>query len=56
MVKFLIINELSMVSIDLWTDSDSRLGEIFMMFSEEVIAGLSLFHFSLYLICYKCPF
>ena len=56
MVKFLIINELSMVSIDLWTDSDSRLGEIFMMISEEVIAGLSLFHFSLYLICYKCPF
>ena len=27
----LIIDELSMVSIDLWTDIDSRLGEIFVV-------------------------
>ena len=41
-VKFLIIDELSMVSSDLWTDTDSRLGEIFMMFPEKAFAGLSL--------------
>ena len=36
-VKFLIIDELSMVSSDLWTDIDSRLGEIFMMICEKSI-------------------
>ena len=30
-LKSLIIDELSMVSIDLWTDIDSRLGEIFVV-------------------------
>ena len=30
-VKILLIDELSMVSSDLWTDIDSILGEIFMM-------------------------
>ena len=34
-VKFLIIDELSMVSSDLWTDIDSILGEIFMMISKK---------------------
>ena len=41
-VKFLIIVELSMVSSDLWTDIDSQLGEIFMMFPEKAFAGLSV--------------
>ena len=36
-VKFLIIDELSMVSSDLWTDTDSRLGKKFMMFPEKSI-------------------
>ena len=36
-VKFFIIDELATVSSDLWTDIDSRLGEIFMM-----IPGLSV--------------
>ena len=40
--KFLIINELSMVSSDLWEDIDSRLGELFMMISEKVFADLSV--------------
>ena len=35
-VKFFIIDELAIVSSDLWTDIDSRLGEIFM------IPGLSV--------------
>ena len=30
-VKFFIIDELAIVSSDLWTDIDSRLGEIFMI-------------------------
>ena len=41
-MKFLIIVELSMVSSDLWTDIDSKLGEIFMMFPEKAFAGLSV--------------
>ena len=41
-VKFLIIDELSMVSSDLWTDIDSRLGEIFMTIREKAFAALSV--------------
>ena len=40
-VKFLIIDELSIVSSDLCTDIDSRLGEIFMI-PEKAFAGLSV--------------
>ena len=40
-VKFLIIDELSMVSSDLCTVIDSRLGEIFMI-PEKAFAGLSV--------------
>ena len=36
-MKFLIINELSMVSSDLWIVIDSRFGKIFMMISENNI-------------------
>ena len=38
----LIIDELYMVSSDLWTDIYSRLGEIFMIISEIEFEGLSL--------------
>ena len=41
-VKLLITDELSMVSSDLWTDIDSRLGEIFMMIPQKAFAGLSV--------------
>ena len=41
-VKVLIIDELSMVSSDLWTDIDTRLREIFMMIPEKGVAGLSV--------------
>ena len=41
-MKLLIIDELSMVSNDLWTDIDSRLGEIFMIIPEKAFAGLSV--------------
>ena len=41
-MKLLIIDELSMVSNDLWTDIDSRLGEIFMIIPEKTFAGLSV--------------
>ena len=41
-VKLSIIDELSMVSSDLWTDIDSRLGEILMMIPEKAFAGLSV--------------
>ena len=41
-VKFLIIDELSTVSSDLWTDIDSRLGEIFMAIRQKAFAGLSV--------------
>ena len=40
-VKFLIIDELSMVSNDLWIDNNSRLEEIFMI-PEKAFAGLSV--------------
>ena len=41
-MKLLIIDELSMVSSDLWTDIDSRLGEISLMIPEKAFAGLSV--------------
>ena len=41
-VKFLIKNQLSMVSSDLWRYIDSRLEEIFMMITEKVFAGLAV--------------
>ena len=48
-MKFLIIGELSTVSNDLWTDIDSRLGEIFMIIPEKVSAGVSVVTVSLLL-------
>ena len=39
-VVFLILDELSMVSSDLWTDVDSTLGEKFMLITEKQFAGL----------------
>ena len=41
-MKFLIIDELSMVSSDLWIDINSRLEEIFIMIPEKAFAGLSV--------------
>ena len=41
-MKLLIIDELFMVSSDLWTDINSRLGEIFIMFPEKAFADLSV--------------
>ena len=41
-MKLLIIEELSTVSSDLWTDIDSRLGEIFIMIPEKEFASLSV--------------
>ena len=41
-MKLLIIDELSMVSSNLWTDIDSRLGEIFMMIPEKAFSDLSV--------------
>ena len=41
-VKLLIIDELSMVSSDLWKGIGSRLHEIFMMIPEKAHAGLSV--------------
>ena len=40
-VKLLIIDGLSIVSSDLWTDIDSKLKEMFMMIPEIAFAGLS---------------
>ena len=37
-VKLLIIDKLSMVSSDLWTDIDSRLGEMLIMIPEKAFA------------------
>ena len=37
-VKFLITHEISMASSDLWTDSDSNLGGIFMMIPKRAFA------------------
>ena len=41
-VKFLFIDEISMVSSELWTDIETRLGEIFMTIRKEAFAGLSV--------------
>ena len=41
-MKVLIIDKLSMISNDLWTNIDSRFGEIFMMIPEKTFAGLSV--------------
>ena len=41
-VKLLIIDELLMVSSNLWTGIDSRLGVIFMMIPEKAFSGLSV--------------
>ena len=41
-MKCLIIDELSMVSSDLWADIDSSLGEIFAMIPQKTFAGLSV--------------
>ena len=41
-VEFLIINELSIVASDLWTDIDSRLGKILMMVPGKAFDGLSV--------------
>ena len=40
-VKLLIIDELSMVSSDLWTNTYSGFREIFMMVPEKAFAGFS---------------
>ena len=37
-MKLFIIDELSMVSSDLWTDIDSRLGEMLIMIPEKAFA------------------
>ena len=39
-MKFLTIDEVSMVLNDLWTDIDSSLGKIFMMIPEKAFAAL----------------
>ena len=41
-MKFLLIDELSMVSSNLWTDIDSILGEIFMMIPKKSFLGVSV--------------
>ena len=41
-VKFLLTDELSMISSDLWTHIDSILGEIFMMIPKKAFPGLSV--------------
>lgn len=41
-MKSLIIDELSMITSDLWIDIDSRLGEIFMMVPGKSLASLSV--------------
>ena len=41
-MTFLTIDELSIVSSDLWVDINSRLQEIFMMIVEKAFAGLSV--------------
>ena len=38
-MKLLVIDEHPIVSSDLWTDIDSRLGEIFMTIPEKAFAG-----------------
>ena len=41
-MKFLVTHELSMVSSYLWTDIESKLGEIYMMIPEKSFAALSV--------------
>ena len=41
-VKILVKDEISIVSIDLWTDNDSRLGEIFVVIPEKAFDVLSI--------------
>ena len=41
-IKYLIIDELSMVLSDLWRDIDSLLEEVFLMNPEKEFAGLSI--------------
>ena len=41
-VKFLIIDEVFVLSSDIWIDIDSRLGETFMMIRVKTFASLSL--------------
>ena len=41
-MKFFITDQPSMVSSNLWTDIDSRLGEIFMIIPEKAFTGLSI--------------
>ena len=41
-IKFLIIDELSMVSSNLWIDINSRLKEIFVMIPEKAFRDLSV--------------
>ena len=41
-MKFLIIDEVFVLSSDIWIDIDSRLGETFMMIREKTFASLSL--------------
>ena len=41
-LKCLIVDELSLVSSNLWTDIDSRLGELFLMILEKAFADLSV--------------
>ena len=41
-MTFLIIDELSMISRDLWAGTNSRLSKIFMMISEKAFVGLSV--------------
>ena len=41
-MKFLIIDEVSMASSDLWIDIDSRFEEIFLMFPLKAFAGVSV--------------
>ena len=41
-MKFLIIDEVSMASSDLWIDIDSRFEEIFLMVPLKAFAGVSV--------------
>ena len=41
-MKFLIIDKLSMVPSDLWTNIGSQLGEIFITIPEKAFDGLSV--------------
>ena len=41
-MNFLAMDVLFMISSDLWTDFDSRLGEIFIIIPETLFAGLSV--------------